>query len=105
MRKFCSYLDFLNLVCTKQVFIISIEGYETTSADIEYFIFETGCVEVVGCVTREELISWKEVPEAVNTFYILHTPPHVLLGCTFAISVFILININTYSTGQARRAN
>ncbi|KAI5649530.1 hypothetical protein M9H77_35535 [Catharanthus roseus] len=25
-----------------------------------------GCVEVVGCVTREELISWKEVPEAVR---------------------------------------
>lgn len=25
-----------------------------------------GCVEVVGCVTREELISWEEVPEGVR---------------------------------------
>lgn len=28
---------------------------------------EIGCVEVVGCVTREELAGWEMVPEGVGT--------------------------------------
>ena len=34
---------------------------------IQYeLVFDVGCVEVVGCLRREELACWKAVPEGVG---------------------------------------
>lgn len=48
---------------------------------------------MVGCVKREELVSWEEVPEGVKllTFYFSYFPTHIIStvrSCTYSELVF-----------------
>lgn len=57
----------------------------TTMLGVQFsysYYYSIGCVEVVGCVTSQELASWEHVPQSVST-----QPYPITTTCTFPIPI------------------
>lgn len=52
----------------------------------------TGCVEVAGCLTSEELVNWEAVPASVN-YYTISLLILYAMSCIYDCCVVVLIKV------------
>lgn len=61
--------------------ISHINKHKESKGTKDIFALFSGCVEVVGCLKSEELVSWEDVPESVRILFTLLFLCHLLVTC------------------------